>query len=328
MLASRFRIAACALLVASRVHAEDVRPVELDFRAHAGCPDEQDFLRELTARTHLARRAQAGDDALPVRVRIEEVPGGSRGQLVLGQDSGATKREVSAAHCEQVVAALALMTALAIDPDAIASAELPAAKPPEPAPPPPHEPAPPPAPPLPPAAPSLRTRWSAGVSLELLDSVSPDPQPSIRPFLGLDRERSRAFGYGIRLSAARAHGRVARADGAGEFGLSSGRLEACPLHVPAWDALWFSACAAFEAGQLRATGSDVSPARSLSRPWLAPGATGRLELRPLGPLSLEIAGVVLFPLLRDRFYIQADSTVRRTPALVGGGSIGISVRFP
>ncbi|HEY2410404.1 MAG TPA: hypothetical protein VGI10_30570 [Polyangiaceae bacterium] len=324
----RFSVPLLALSFVSRARAQDATPVLLEYRAHAGCPDEQAFVRELTARTRLARIADAGEAAERVRVRIDEVPGGSHGQLVVGVGAGASTRDVSAARCEQVVAALALMTALAIDPDALTAVDASA----------------PPAPvtPVTPTAAKeephrqprveqpARFHVRAGIAFELDTSLSPNPQPSLRPFLGLERERERgaAFGYALRLSAARGESEIARSDGAGEFTLWRGRLEACPLHAPLSAPLWVSACGAFEAGRLSAVGRDVSSAQSLQRPWYAGGGAARLELRPIGTFGLELAGDVLFPFVRDRFFVQSDSTVRRTSAVVAGGALGVSVRFP
>ncbi|HEY4159724.1 MAG TPA: hypothetical protein VGM29_16550 [Polyangiaceae bacterium] len=322
----RFCVALLALSFVSRARAQDSTPVLLVYSAHAGCPDEQAFVRELTARTRLARIADTGEAAERVRVRIDEVPGGSHGQLVMGVGAGASTRDVSAARCEQVVAALALMTALAIDPDALTTVE--AGAPPAPvttAQPavPKEEPHRPPR-----AEPPARFHVRAGVAFELGTSISPNPLPSLRPFLGLERERGAAFGYALRLSLGRGQAEIARSDGAGEFTLWSGRLEACPVHAPLSAPLWVSACGAFEAGRLSAVGHDVSSAQSLQRPWYAGGGAARLELRPIGTFGLELAGDMLFPFVRDRFFVQSDSTVRRTPAVVAVVALGVSVRFP
>jgi hypothetical protein len=324
----RLGLALLASSLAWPAHAESVQPVALDYSAHPGCPSEHEFFRELSARTGLVRRAEPSDDAEPVRVRIIEVPGGSRGELTIGAGDGGAKREVSAAHCEQLVAALALMTALAFDPDAIATPEPPEV-PPAPEPPPPPASRSEPRPPPPAREPThARTRFQAGVALELGNAVAAGVQPSVRPFLGVARERANAFGYAIRLSGGSTQGETAVADGAGELTLTSARLELCPLHVPPAGPLWLSGCAAFEAGQLTARGRDVSPIRRVARPWFATGVGARVELRLLEMLGLELGGALLFPLVRDRFFVQANSTLRRTEALVAAGAVGVSMHFP
>ena len=326
----RFGCVAIAVSWFGHAHAGQVTAVALDYHVHAGCPQEQDFFRELTARTRLARAAQPGDDAAPVSVQIEEVPGGSRGRLVLGAPEAVVPpREVSAVRCDQVVAAFALMTALAIDPDALTSDQPPT--PPSPASTTPM-PSAPPKPVAAPAAraapPSKRTRFNAGLAWELSNAISEHPSPSVRPHIGLDREHATAFGYGFRLSGGRAHSQISRSDGAGDFTLWSARLEACPVHAKASMPVRLSACVAFEGGQLHAAGRDVTPAQSMNRPWIAVGGSLRLEFHLIPAVGVEVGGDAVFPMIRDRFFVQADSTVRRTPAVVAGGALGVSMHFP
>jgi hypothetical protein len=121
---------------------------------------------------------------------------------------------------------------------------------------------------------------------------------------------------------------VSRAEGTGEFALSSGRIEACPAHVRARSPLWISACLALDAGWLAARGADVTPRHSVSRGWLGAGEITRIELRLFEALALEASGEVFFPFVRDRFFVGSDATVQRTPAVGWGGTIGLGVFFP
>src|SRR6185436_5747919 len=119
-----------------------------------------------------------------------------------------------------------------------------------------------------------------------------------------------------------------RSEGTGEFALYVGRIEGCPAHVRAWEALWFSGCVGLDAGWLDARGADVTPSESVTRFWLAAATPARLELRMLEILSFELSGELLFPFVRDRFFVGSDQTVHRTPAVGFGGAVGLGVFFP
>jgi len=318
------------ILVSGRAGAEDVTAVRLHYTASRGCADERGFFEQITARTQRVRLANPSEPATALVVSIRDVPGGLAGRFELRGDEGTTSaREVKAASCDQVVAALAIMAALAIDPDA-STEPLPQPKPeapPQPAPPKPvARPAATPSIPVP--AGSLRSRGKAGVSLAALAGVFDEPVLAVRPFVELVREGRSAWGYALRLSAARFQSSVSRPEGTGEFSLYSGRIEGCPAHFRAFTLIWISACLIVEAGLLEARGADVTPRQSVARGWLAAGETTRIELRLLEILALEASGEVFFPIVRDRFFVGNDATVHQTPAVGGGAAIGLGVLFP
>src|SRR5882672_7665894 len=117
----------CLISVSAR--ADDHVALVLEYAAPPACPGADRFLDEIAARTSRARPAQPGERATTLTVVIKEVAGGDKGTLQLQSADGATSaRQVSAADCEQVVSALALMTALAIDPNAVTD-PVPATKP-------------------------------------------------------------------------------------------------------------------------------------------------------------------------------------------------------
>jgi hypothetical protein len=329
---TRTKLSATALLASMfaspSLRAEEVTPVRVRYSAARDCADERGFFEQITARTPRVRLARAAEPATVLNVSIREVPGGVAGSIELrGAEGSTSAREVKAQSCDQVVAALAIMAALAIDPDA-STDPLPKARP-----------APKPPPPKPvvtkaakPAdtepAPSLHSHWKAGVSLAVLAGVFDDSALAVRPFVELAREGRPAWGHTLRLSAARFESKVSRSEGTGEFALYSGRLEPCPAHLRAWGAVWLSACLALDAGWLEARGANVTPRQSVTRFWFAAGPTARIELRLLEILALEASGELFFPFVRDRFFVGSDATVHRTGAVGGGGAIGVGVLFP
>jgi hypothetical protein len=325
---SRVVVVACALsiaLAASVARAQDNVPLRLRYDAPSECPGADAFFAQVVARTALARPAAANAPATELRVTIRSVPGGHAGTLELRtREAETATREVSAAQCSQVVTALALITALAIDPNAsTAPIPEPARAAPRPGPEPTQA---RPAPPLPPIR--ERFRFEIGAGLGLLANFGSDPTWLVRPFVELARERKAPLGYSLRLSAARAHASVVAGEGGVDLTLWAGRAEACPLHVPLGARVRLAPCVALELGQLQARGSGVSPKRQIDRPWLAAGALTRFELELLDALVLEVAGEILAPVVRDRFFVNTDATVYRTRAISLGATLGLAFRFP
>jgi hypothetical protein len=324
-----FLILLAVLLSSAGARADDAAvPLVLDYTAPAGCPDSEQFLHQIAARTALARPALPNERAMKLTVVIKEVTGGDRGSLELESVDGATSaRRVSAANCEQVVSALALMTALAVDPNASTA---PVAK----------KEAPPQKPPTVPSKESEKpragdfrperrsgTHWrlQLGMGLEGLAGVAPKALLLARPSAELGSAGGSRWSSAFRLSAG--FGPSAGQDSGGAFSLLTGRVEGCPRFDVA-HALQISPCVAFDAGKLEVRGVGVAPTERVERPWLAAGAVGRLEWKVATVLVLELAGEMFLPLVRDRFFVNSDATVHRTPPVVGGGTVGLGVRFP
>jgi len=319
-------LVACVALGEGTLRAEPKVGVALDYQAHAGCPPSEELVQEIMARTPRAKPAEPGEDALALRVRIVEVPGGSHGELVIGRasDGSAARRELSAADCRQVVSALALMTALVIDPDAATTPEPPPARP---APPPP-KPAPPPSPASPPAPREQSGRFvlHAGLGLELNTTITPALAAAGLAFAELTRVE-RGLGYESRVSLVYARHSLEIETGSGSLALTRGRLDGClryPLVAPP---LWVAGCGVFEGGALAAAGRDVAPAASETRPWFAGGPAARVELVPLQHLRVELGGNVLFPFVRDRFFLYENTTLRHTPAVTYGLGAALAAAF-
>lgn len=300
-------------------------PVALDYAAPPECPAAAGFLGEVAARTSIPRPAQPNEPATTLTVVVKKITGGFKGTLEIRATEGpAAARQVAAADCEQVVSALALMTALAIDPNA---STVPVRKQPEP---PPSKPEPvTPQPRSAQAVPSTsqpeaaRWRFQLGAGLELLAGVTPDPLFLVRPSFEAGTSGGARWGAAFRLGAGFGSDTTTFA----EFSLVSGRLEGCP-RFRSTRSLEISLCAALDAGRLEATGVGVTPSARVERPWVAPGATARLEWEIFHFLELEVAGEVFIPVVRDRFFVGTGETVSRAAPVVGGAVLGLGVRYP
>jgi hypothetical protein len=94
-------------------------PIRITFKAPEGCPSESVFAGEIQARTARARLAAQDEKARTFHVVIEKKKKQRHGTLRIEDTSGGTDvREISAEKCSEVVSALALIAALAIDPQA------------------------------------------------------------------------------------------------------------------------------------------------------------------------------------------------------------------
>jgi hypothetical protein len=123
--------AAALVILAQALPTARVEPIRIAYHAPARCPDEAQFLGEVFARTPLARSAAEGEAAREFAVDIAD---GSDGTLsgsleIHSADSPVSRRDMTATRCDELVSALALMVALAVDPEgASLSASGPAAQ--------------------------------------------------------------------------------------------------------------------------------------------------------------------------------------------------------
>lgn len=318
-------------------------PLRIEYRAEAGCPAEADFRARVGAR--LRRAIGEADAASAYVVTIEKLDRRFAGRLgVRAADGTASDRDVAGDTCDDVVAALAVVTALAIDaqaanapataaaPVAPASASAVAA---------PSSPgvsgrARPPAPPLP--AGSGRAR-------------SPAPATDAAPHLTLGAqfllgERIGAPSFGARIFAeppVAAVGRgvgplrfdaglemasdVPAAGGSGSLLLVALAADACPLGA-ALGALYLAPCARFEGGLVAASRRGVAPVRSETRGWLAVALPVRARVPLWGPFVLDVEAGVRVPLLRDGILVQGADVVARPPPLEGVSALGLGLTIP
>jgi hypothetical protein len=354
--------AVAAWCVASAVaRAETSSAVSIDYAAPAGCPGAEAFTKELTARAPRAQIGARGAHARAVIVRILVRGRLFDGQLVLRDAGVETERTVSAATCAEVVSALALITAVAVDPAAAASAPSPepaggssAAAPASP-PSAPSSAAPmttPAAETEPPreptrsdaasaslpkqdvdeaSAPAPRPGWAFGLGVHAgaVGGISPDPLIVVPVFVELAHEGGGLLAPAARLRFERASsGVVSAGGGAAQFTWTAGSLDLCPVALGS-SSMRFSArpCGRIEAGELEGNGRDIQPARRGARPWLALGPIARGRVVLVGPLFAELEAAANIAVVRDRFYVEPDLTVFRAPFLGWTASAGAGVTF-
>jgi hypothetical protein len=317
------------------------RAIHIEYSAPASCPDGDDFFAQVRARSRRVRRVGAGSQTRTFVVSIARDEQASTGHLVMRDVHGnAADREVFGDSCAEVVAALALITALAADPDALSTSRQDSAKP--------ASEAPSSALSDPSRAsasrsastpatsgldrsvsPARRDRWNLSLIASAAGSlgVSPRMLLGFPLFVQVAGPSHGLFAATLRAGFERASsGEVDVGGPNAHFVWTVGRAEGCPMRFT-YGTLRFEPCARLEAGVLSARGTNISPAHEDSRAWLALGALLRGQWFAVGPVFLDFAGGLTFPLLRARYFFQPDKNVHQTPPVGWVVSAGLGVRF-
>lgn len=312
-----------------RADAQAVVRVGLRYDAPTECPSRAELVRQVGLRTERVALVSGDDAQLSVHAEGQVFVG------VLRSARGATPREVRADRCDEMVQALALVLALAYDPEARSApldapvldagprveeapdAAATAA---------PVKSTPPPAV----TAVSEVDRWRVAIGADAELSTVSLPTFGARLFGAVSHDGAGVLGFAGRLGASRTAA-VSRgsADGTGSvrFVWSDVELEACALKAPGRVVLarlcGLGALSLTEAApQGRANVSDKLRVSAVA------GASLPIAWFPWDALGFEVRPAVLVPLRRDRFYFEPDATTFATPAAffrLGVGAIG---RFP
>jgi hypothetical protein len=292
-----------------------------------GCPSRDAFLERLRARTTRFREANEGEPSRLFAVELASSGEGSKGKLTVhARDGSRATREVRTGTCDQSAAALALVVAVAIDPQALLE---PAPK---------NEPPPPPAPTSPPETarpvdtnvdrPQRATRVALGMRWDEVSGITPLLRPVLRPFLEIVSDRPGVFVPALRVSFAwtrNAH--VGLAAGAADFSWYVGRAELCPLRIGS-SAASLTWCATFDGGALQVAGQDAPASTTRTRPWASSGVSARGSVRIFRWVfaELELGGAA--PWFKDRWIFADGSSLHSAPPVSVWTGAGLGCRFP
>lgn len=314
----------------------ETKPVEVQFDGPESCSGANAFFGSLRSRTEHVRWAGADEPHTTLQVRLSRERGRVVGELRVIDDRGQTDtRKVQGASCDDVVQALSLTAALALDPTAVLSAPpagasadatsaeaeavaAPAA-------------ASPPAPtpvaaartsPVSASRPAPGSEWSAGlVGLAVLaGSVSPGIGLSARRILG----REGIFRPTLGLALVYVRNDVVQSPQDAQVALLGMSATVCPLRLTA-SVLTVQPCALGLAGWLRATGRQVTHVESVDRSWLSTGMTLRTAVFLGRSFSLELEAGISAVLLRRRFFTTVrDNVVAETPTISPIVGVGLT----
>jgi len=319
---------ACLLLWPLPAGADEPRRYRLDYGAPASCPKEEEFVAAVRVRAAAAERVMSGAPGVSARVTLTVEGADAHGAIAVQGPAGSIERAVDAPDCAQVARALALILALAIEPDAT----------------------PPPSAADVQEPPNTNTHaepiaTSSSTSLEIQDrksaqppgaspwfgvganvglsgGVAPNPALQEGFFLEFGRGHARGLLANVRLAAIHAHGSEPADSGTADFDLLALRASSCPYRLtnesPALDA-----CVSFDFGRLQARGSNTLSPETGSASWFGPGVFFRATVRALPALLIQLELGALTPLAHDRFYFGPTETVHRIPALSGYGGLNL-----
>lgn len=299
--------------------AEDPSP-SLRFRVlveETGCPNDT-FALQVLRRVPSAKLAAPNEPALSMQVRLSTEPGIVRGRLTLQESNGfVTERDVTGASCAEVTAALALIAAVFLDPNATAD------QPPK---------VPPRAEPQPDSA-EARGVWRVGVgpAVGVHGATAPRFTPGLALVVQAALERDRGLSPLFSVSLMRGlTSRVEVQTSVATLRFTAARLQACPVAWPRAGNLRFRPCGLIEAGVLDAAGTETSDPQRVRAPWLAPGGALRAELNLSTILMISLDAGFVVPLFRPEFYFDPDApeTVAfEVPPTGSTGHLGLLARF-
>jgi hypothetical protein len=306
---------AAALLCTALPARAEKETIALDYQVGAGCPDRSQFVARV--HTFTTKAEIVSDGGAPLRkfgVQVLRAGSAVHGELTIDDRGAKTTRQVSGATCDEVISALALATAIAVDPGALGGASPDeTSKPPVSEPPPasdkpkprPSRPTPTP-PPERPKAPAVELPRPPMLYLAAGARVG----SAIAPFPKLEGTAELGFTYfePLEFYVGGAYG--PEQDGHATSGTDSLRISDWLGWVGAGYRLLdlepFSvlAEAAFEFGKVETTDLDVAPRLSPEPRWLAVdvGLSGRLNAP--GPLFLQANMGARAPLLLQGYDVQ------------------------
>jgi hypothetical protein len=354
--------AAATLLFSSVGRAQPTSlSAQLDYASEAPCPDRVAFMRSVEAR--VGRSVQWGSGGFAFQVNVSRQGEEFRGHLLARSGQYVTERDLAGKNCEDVVAGLALVAALALDPNAstapqraqstegqgvlpeIAKPAQPAQQEPQkPAPPPatpkpaPAPPAPTPPPPLPPPPPFLPgddapASYAISVLGTLGVDVGPAPValiplgPKVLAELYSDSIWQPSFGLAFGYAKT---GFIGSEDGFADFRWLVVRLSVCPLGSEIVREGRLRACVLGDIGSMSAEGRTgaVAVTERTTQFWAASGAGATFSYHPVSPWFLEIGAGALIAWTQPTYlFVRPDNVVHEVPPFAFTAQIGVGVSF-
>ncbi len=177
--------------------------------------------------------------------------------------------------------------------------------------------------------PASRFRFATGVGASLASGVAPSPLFGGLVFAEITREAG-TLSQAVRLGVERSlSGQIGFATGAAALSRTIGVIEVRPwsFAVGSWV---FAPSLGIEAGALHGDGSGILLPGHPTRPWVAADLGGGATWRFYGPLFLDITATLGVPFVRDSFYFDPhpETTLFRPSAAGFRGVAGLGVRFP
>jgi hypothetical protein len=310
--------------------ADDARTIALQYESSAGCPDRNGFAQELQRHTRVSIGDEAG--ALFIAKVVLRIEGDALGSIEWAEDgSHAIRREVRAPDCHEVVAALALILGLALDPEGLNAAT--PVQPPESIP---RSPVPAAtARPPPPAPESLRVppperrrsrRWrpGSGVLGGFMTGIGPGFPVTAGAYVEATYDGAGLWSPSVQLGALYARSDAQTSAGDAALTWTTLRLVLVPLRIGPGP--WFlEPGATFDLGRLHGRGYDTVNPQQSTADWYGPGVMLRTGVLAWDSIALALQLAAHFPLARDSFKVL-DQLAYEVPARTVSGLLMVGVR--
>jgi hypothetical protein len=311
--------------------------LELDLPV--GCGTLGLFVERLRARSDRIRFADQGANRI-VQARItSDASGTFRATMTLSYPDGhSSSRIIEASSCNEAIEALALVTAVTLDPLSVSPGiNQPTPRPtksdrPEPSKwvepnaartlptPERHRPQKPP-----PAGPG-ETILGVGVSFAAYRGPSPGWLKGFEPNIRVMRSSQMIFSPSIRLGFSYAENRgITATGGIADFALASTTIDLCPWQV-LLHAVEMRSCALLHAGIVIAQGRVTHQPESHRRPFWALGASGEVIVTPSKSFGFPIRATASIPVVRDTYAFD-PATFYVVPGITYGITAGLEIRF-
>jgi hypothetical protein len=172
------------------------------------------------------------------------------------------------------------------------------------------------------------TRMLVSASGGLAFNLFPNLAPQVRASVGVQQPVGPRTKLGVELEGGAAlGGRFRSADGLAGGDLTAWDLGLRACGVPRWGIIELRACGAVGAGQIRARGVGVEPARTRAHPWVwlavEPGLA--IELHTNVALFFDLGAD--FNVYRPNFSVSGPDAAYATPIVAGHGRLGVELRF-
>jgi hypothetical protein len=319
-------------------HRAAPKALRTEYEAPAECPSQADFEWRVQARTALAVFVvplDAGLDTGRVRVAISKTGSVFAGHLEITAPgtlgTPMSVRDVTDDHCTDVVDALALVTSLAIDPNAAVTAVIP-----------PRPPSPPWSPlalslPLPPdrvEAIAPRARWVVGAAFTVTTGVAPDALAGAAIYGELESDAAGFFAPSGRLGVAISENGVFQAREAA-FTQVVAHADGCPGRLQVGAGVTLRACVGVDAGFVHADAIALAGPTARDPFWMDVTLLARARWTRKS-LFLEVDGGLMLPLTHITFETGSGtpsapgtiSEVGKVSPVAAVASIGGGLRFP
>jgi hypothetical protein len=288
---------------------------QLEYVAPPDCPDARAFLSLVKARTGGVWETSSPLSGGPrFAVDIRGGAWGAIGRLRRIDLGASAAREVTGNHCQEVVEALALTTALSLaEPPAttVLTGLRPAGDG--------------------AAAQTPSRQWAVGLGIAAW-ALLPRPMPGAT--LALDRHnrqwpaRFTVASPDLRLSFFHGRNHLLQDPGAAGFELTGAGLDVCPAGASG-GVLALRLCAIGQVGVLSGYGINVAQPRRVNAAWLATGLLGRLGLRLGRRVLLAAEAGAVVPLRRREFVFDRPRiTVASVPAVVPQVGLSAALTIP